>query len=66
MGFRAPWNGYSTPEQRAKAAAGASGAELLAAAALKQNNQQTDILPTGAEGFDLDEDAHELYIVDAC
>ena len=55
-----------TPEQRAKAAAGASGAELLAAAALKQNNQQTDILPTGAEGFDLDEDAHELYIVDAC
>ena len=31
---------------------------------MKQNNQQTDILPTGVEGFDLDEDAHELYIVD--
>ena len=53
-----------TAEQRAKAAAGASGAELLAASPIKQNNQQTDILPTGVEGFDLDEDAHELYIVD--
>jgi hypothetical protein len=29
-----------------------------------QNNQQTDILPTGIEGFDLDEDAHELNMVD--
>lgn len=53
-----------TPAQRAQAAAGASGAELLAMSPLPQNNQQTDILPTGVEGFDLDEDAHELYIVD--
>jgi hypothetical protein len=31
---------------------------------LKQNNQQTDIFPNGIFFFDLDEDAHEMYIVD--
>jgi len=33
-------------------------------APLRQNNQQTDILPGGVFFFDLDEDAQELYIVD--
>jgi hypothetical protein len=31
---------------------------------LKQNNQDTDVFPGGIFFFDLDEDAHELYIVD--
>jgi hypothetical protein len=31
----------------------------------RQNNQDTDVLPNGMFFFDLDEDAHELYIVDA-
>jgi hypothetical protein len=31
---------------------------------LRQNNQATDIFPGGIFFFDLDEDAHELYIVD--
>jgi hypothetical protein len=53
-----------TEEQRRKAPPGAFGAELLAAFPLKQDNQNTDILPTGVEAFDLDEDAQELYVVD--
>jgi hypothetical protein len=32
---------------------------------LKQNNQNTDTFPGGIFFFDLDEDAHELYIVDS-
>ena len=32
---------------------------------LKENNQQTDVLPNGVFFFDLDEESHELYIVDA-
>jgi hypothetical protein len=32
---------------------------------LKENNQQTDVLPNGVFFFDLDEEAHELYLVDA-
>ena len=36
-----------------------------AAPPLKQNNQDTDIFPTGIFFFDLDEDAKEIYIVDA-
>lgn len=31
----------------------------------KQNNQETDVFPGGVFFFDLDEDAHEMYIVDA-
>lgn len=31
----------------------------------KQNNQDTDVFPTGVFFFDLDEDAKEIYIVDA-
>ena len=31
----------------------------------KQNNQDTDVFPTGIFFFDLDEDAKEIYIVDA-
>jgi hypothetical protein len=31
---------------------------------IKQNNQDTDTFPGGIFFFDLDEDAHELYIVD--
>jgi hypothetical protein len=31
---------------------------------LKQNNQDTDTFPGGIFFFDLDEDAHEMYIVD--
>src|SRR6202043_3525724 len=31
---------------------------------LKQNNQDTDTFPGGIFFFDLDEDAHELYVVD--
>lgn len=31
---------------------------------LKDNNQQTDTLMSGMAGFDLDEDAHELYIAE--
>jgi hypothetical protein len=34
------------------------------APALRQNNQQTDTFPGGIFFFDLDEDAHEMYIVD--
>jgi hypothetical protein len=36
-----------------------------AAGPAKQNNQDTDIFPTGIFFFDLDEDAKEIYIVDA-
>jgi len=36
-----------------------------AAPPLKQNNQDTDVFPTGIFFFDLDEDAREIYIVDA-
>ncbi|PYU29434.1 MAG: hypothetical protein DMG32_00110 [Acidobacteria bacterium] len=36
-----------------------------AAQPVKQNNQDTDIFPTGIFFFDLDEDAKEIYIVDA-
>ena len=36
-----------------------------AAPPAKQNNQDTDIFPTGIFFFDLDEDAKEIYIVDA-
>ena len=32
---------------------------------LKQNNQETNVFPGGIFFFDLDEDAHEMYIVDA-
>jgi hypothetical protein len=32
---------------------------------LKQNNQDTDTFPGGVFFFDLDEDAHEMYVVDA-
>jgi len=35
-----------------------------AAGPAKQNNQDTDIFPTGIFFFDLDEDAKEIYIVD--
>jgi hypothetical protein len=31
---------------------------------IKQNNQQTEIFPSGVAAFDLDEDAHEIYIAD--
>jgi len=31
---------------------------------VKQNNQQTDVLPNGIGAFDFDEDAHEIYIAD--
>ncbi len=31
---------------------------------LKQNNQNTDVFPSGVFFFDLDEDAHEMYVVD--
>ncbi len=37
----------------------------IPAAQVKQNNQQTDIFPAGIEAFDIDEDAHELYITDS-
>ena len=33
--------------------------------AVKQNNQDTDVFPTGIFFFDVDEDAKEIYIVDA-
>jgi len=33
--------------------------------AARQNNQDTDVFPNGMFFFNLDEDAHELYIVDA-
>lgn len=36
-----------------------------AAPPVKQNNQNTDVFPTGIFFFDLDEDAKEIYIVDA-
>ncbi len=36
-----------------------------AAPPAKQNNQDTDVFPTGIFFFDLDEDAKEIYIVDA-
>ena len=32
---------------------------------LPENNQQTEVFPGGIFFFDLDEDAHEIYIVDA-
>jgi hypothetical protein len=35
------------------------------AAQVKQNNQQTDTFFGGIEAFDLDEDAHEIYITDS-
>jgi sugar lactone lactonase YvrE len=35
-----------------------------AATPLKDNNQQTDILYSGMAGFELDDDAHEIYIAE--
>ncbi len=37
----------------------------IAAADVKQNNQQTALFTAGIEAFDIDEAAHELYITDS-